>query len=65
MESLLQDVIDKYGYAAVLIGTFLEGETILVIGGLAARLGYLKLQWVIVAAFAGSLAGDQIGRAHV
>ena len=68
MESLLQDVIDKYGYAAVLIGTFLEGETILVIGGLAARLGYLKLQWVIVAAFAGSLAGDQLyfflGRRH-
>ncbi len=64
----MQDLIDTYGYAAVLVGTFLEGETVLILGGLAARLGYLKLQWVIAAAFIGSLAGDQLyyylGRRH-
>ncbi|MDH3672744.1 MAG: DedA family protein [Gammaproteobacteria bacterium] len=68
MMSSLQHLVDTYGYVVVLIGTFLEGETILVLGGLAARLGYLKLQWVIVAAFAGSMAGDQLyfylGRRH-
>jgi len=26
----LQSIIENYGYAAILIGTFLEGETILV-----------------------------------
>jgi membrane protein DedA with SNARE-associated domain len=66
--SSLQHLVDTYGYVVVLIGTFLEGETILVLGGLAARLGYLKLQGVMVAAFAGSMAGDQLyfylGRRH-
>jgi membrane protein DedA with SNARE-associated domain len=56
LESLLQD----YGYLAVLIGTFLEGETILLLGGVAAQLGYLELSWVIVHAFVGTLVGDQL-----
>jgi len=54
-EALLRD----YGYVALLIGTFLEGETILVVAGIAARFGYLELPWVMVTAFLGSLAGDQ------
>ena len=49
----LQSIIENYGYAAILIGTFLEGETILVLAGLAAHQGYLVLTWVILAAFAG------------
>lgn len=56
----LQHLIDTYGYVIVLVGTFLEGETILVMGGIAAKLGYLKLPWVAFAAFAGSLGGDQL-----
>ncbi|MGB9439537.1 MAG: DedA family protein [Desulfobacterales bacterium] len=64
----LQSIIEHYGYAAILIGTFLEGETILVLAGLAAHQGYLVLSWVILAAFAGSLCGDQLffylGRKH-
>jgi hypothetical protein len=39
----MQTVIENYGYAAILIGTFLEGETILVLAGLAAHQGYLTL----------------------
>ena len=35
----LQSIIENYGYAAILIGTFLEGETILVLAGLAAHQG--------------------------
>ena len=64
MEAFLQ----AYGYWAILIGTFLEGETILVLGGLAAHMGYMDLTGVILAAFAGSLCGDQLffflGRRH-
>lgn len=56
----LEQLIQDYGYLAILVGTFLEGETILVLGGLAAHLGFLELEWVIVAAFAGSFFGDQL-----
>ncbi|MDX1604890.1 MAG: DedA family protein [Candidatus Competibacterales bacterium] len=55
-----EQLIADYGYWAVLFGTFLEGETVLVLGGLAARLGELQLTWVIAAAFVGTLCGDQL-----
>ena len=57
----LKHVIEQYGYIALFIGTFLEGETILLLAGFAAHSPefHLDLTWVIVAAFAGSLSGDQ------
>ncbi len=64
----IESLIDTYGYLAVLIGTFLEGETVLVLGGFAAHRGYLNLQGVVLAAFVGSFCGDQLffflGRRH-
>ena len=64
----IESLIDTYGYLAVLVGTFLEGETVLVLGGFAAHRGYLHLPWVVLAAFIGSLMGDQLffflGRWH-
>jgi membrane protein DedA with SNARE-associated domain len=56
----LTELIKNYGYLAILIGTFLEGETILVLGGFAAHMGFLELPWVIASAFAGSFSGDQL-----
>ena len=55
----LQQLVIDYGYLALFIGTFLEGETILVIAGFLAHIGYLELHWVILAAFLGTFAGDQ------
>lgn len=55
----LQSFIENYGYFAVLLGTFLEGETVLVMAGFAAFRGYLDLPLVIGAAFVGSFIGDQ------
>jgi len=61
-------LIDTYGYWAVFVGAFLEGETILALAGLAAYRGYLDF-WIVagVAMFAGFL-GDQfyffLGRRH-
>lgn len=55
-----QSLIENYGYLAILIGTFLEGETIVVLAGLAAKLGYLELPWVIACAVTGSVCGDQL-----
>lgn len=56
----LETLISTYGYTAIGIGTFLEGETILILGGLAAHGGYLQLEWVITSAFLGTLFGDQL-----
>lgn len=56
----LEELIATYGYAAIGIGAFLEGETILVLGGIAAHRGYLELPWVIVCAFLGTFFGDQL-----
>lgn len=55
----LEYLITTYGYAAILIGTLLEGETILILGGLFAHSGYLHLQGVIACAFIGSFCSDQ------
>jgi membrane protein DedA with SNARE-associated domain len=60
--------ISHYGYWAIILGTFLEGETILIIAGFAAHRGYLNLSLVICAACVGTLVGDQLffylGRRH-
>ena len=50
----------NYGYFAVFLGTFLEGETILIMAGFAAHRGYLDLRWVMAVATAGSFMGDQL-----
>ncbi len=65
---MLEHLIETYGYWAVLVGTFLEGETILVLAGFAAHQSYLQLPALILAACCGSLCGDQLlfylGRRH-
>ena len=55
----LETLIAEYGYLAILIGTFLEGETIVILAGFAAHMGILELAWVIAAAVTGSFSGDQ------
>lgn len=56
----LYALVRDYGILAVLIGTFFEGETILIIGGFFAQRGLLPLEQVMAAAFFGSLCGDQL-----
>jgi len=56
----LEALIQQYGYVALLVGTFLEGETILVLGGIAAQQGNLDLKYVMICAFCGSLVSDQL-----
>jgi membrane protein DedA with SNARE-associated domain len=56
----MEDLIHNFGYAAIFIGTFFEGETVLVVGGFLAHRTYLELPWVIVSAFFGTLFGDQL-----
>lgn len=57
---LLDQLVAEYGYWAVLLGTFLEGETTVVLGGLAAKFGHLELHGVVLAAIIGTVVGDQL-----
>ncbi len=52
--------VQSYGYAAVAVGTFLEGESVLLIAGAAASSGHLSLPVVIAIAAFASFLGDQL-----
>jgi membrane protein DedA with SNARE-associated domain len=56
----LPTLIADYGYPVVLAGTLLEGETVLVLAGLAAHFGYLSFTKVVAVAALGGFLGDQI-----
>ena len=56
----LEWLVEHFGYVAVLVGGFVEGETIVLLGGFAAHRGYLSLVGVIAAAGAGTFFGDQL-----
>lgn len=56
---LLPFLITHYGYAALFLGTLLEGETIVALAGFAAYQGYLKLGYIIPIAITGAMIGDQ------
>ena len=55
----LQSLIGTYGYPVVFAGALIEGETVLVLAGLAAHLGYLSLMNVFAVAALGGFLGDQ------
>lgn len=50
----------SYGPAAVFVWTFFEGETVLLVAGFLAQKGYISLELSILAAFLGSMSGDQL-----
>jgi membrane protein DedA with SNARE-associated domain len=58
VDSLVQHLITQFGYLAVFVGTFLEGETLLILGSLAAHNHLLDFPLVVVAGFVGELSGD-------
>ena len=57
---MLQQFLHDFGYFALFLGTFFEGETILVLAGFLAFRGYMDINLVVVVAFFGSYAGDQL-----
>ena len=61
-------LLERFGYFAVFIGTFLEGEAILITAGFFASRGYLDVLIVGLIAFFGAYAGHMfwfwLGRAH-
>jgi|TARA_R100000455_G_scaffold11515_1_gene4838 membrane protein DedA with SNARE-associated domain len=63
-EALLAD----YGLLAIIILTFFEGETVVIIGAFLAHQGYFNPYLLGLCAFLGTFAGDQLwfylGRRH-
>lgn len=53
-------LLATYGYWAIFIGCLLEGETILILGGMAAHQHVLKLMPVIGYASLAGMLGDQL-----
>jgi membrane protein DedA with SNARE-associated domain len=56
----VSSLVGAYGYWAVLFGTLLEGETILLAAGFAAHQGLLDWRLVVAIACVGGTLGDQL-----
>ncbi|QJC28763.1 DedA family protein [Enterobacteriaceae endosymbiont of Plateumaris consimilis] len=52
-------IINQYGYLIILIGSLIEGETFIIIGGIAIHKGLLIYHWVIIISTLGAIIGDQ------
>lgn len=61
-------LIAQFGYLAVLIGTIIEGEAVLLLAGFLAHKGYLDLVPVITLGFLGTYCSEafiyHLGRRH-
>jgi membrane protein DedA with SNARE-associated domain len=51
-------IIEKYGYVATFAGTVIEGESLLILSGLAAHRGYLSFPLVVLVGAVGGALGD-------
>jgi membrane protein DedA with SNARE-associated domain len=60
MDVELLALLGKYGYAATFVGTLLEGETVLVLSGVAASRGYLSAPLLVAAGAAGAMVTDNV-----
>jgi membrane protein DedA with SNARE-associated domain len=67
----IEELVQQYGYAIILLGSMLEGQPVMLFGGFAAHRGHLQLvPWVILAGAVGNflsmqawfLAGRRFGR---
>lgn len=58
-DSASGQLLARYGYAAILAGTMLEGETIVLVAGFLAHQGYLSVPLIILFAVIGSSISDQ------
>ena len=59
-QSLGMRLLPKYGYLAILLAAFWEGEVVLIAAGTLCGAGYLDWRLTILAAAVGGSAGDQI-----
>ncbi|MGA7826177.1 MAG: DedA family protein [Geobacteraceae bacterium] len=60
MQQFFSEYLQTYGYLFLFLGTFLEGEAVLILAGFFAFQGDLFLPAVMGTALAGSFFGDQL-----
>lgn len=67
----VEELVQQYGYAIILLGSLVEGQPVMLFGGFAAHRGHLELiPWVILAGAVGNfvclqawfLVGRRFGR---
>ncbi len=54
----VNQLIIQYGYLALFIGCLAEGETAIILSGIAAHQGLLHYGWVVIVAMSGGFLGD-------
>ena len=63
-ETFLLDFLTEIGphlaYFILLLGSFVEGESVVLTSGFLAYTGFLELKWVMLIAFCGTLFADQL-----
>lgn len=60
MEQGLIEFVQNYGYWAVLLGSFVEGESVILTASAMAYAGHLDIIKVMLVAFIGTLIADQL-----
>lgn len=55
----LESAIATYGYLAIMLGVFVEGEAIVLTAGFLAHQGLLEFYWVMTASVVGSILAYQ------
>jgi membrane protein DedA with SNARE-associated domain len=55
-----EQLIATYGYAALFVGTVLEGESFLIAAAVLAASGHMEWSHVLLTSVAGAVTGDQI-----
>ncbi|HEX5171255.1 MAG TPA: DedA family protein [Cyclobacteriaceae bacterium] len=56
----MEDFLDKYGYFALMIGTFFEGETAILVASSLSHTGLFKIPYTVLFGFTGSFVSDWI-----
>lgn len=54
----MEAILAQYGYPLLILGTLLEGETVLLLAGLLSKVGFFQLPWVMVIAALTGFAGE-------
>jgi membrane protein DedA with SNARE-associated domain len=64
----MQPYLQRYGYAAIFVAVLVEGvgvlapgQTLLVVGAIAAAKGEFKIAWVLACAFLAAVLGNSLG----
>ena len=56
----MEKFLDQYGYVALLLGTFMEGETAILMASSLIYKGLFSFPFTVLAAFSGSFVSDWI-----